>query len=141
MGCHTWCYRKKKDISNEEISDLIKKNINHSLDFYKKKENKRIIKYFNNLLKVIDNNNNNYSILERMFDLTYLDCDILIHKKVLYESVSFHDLFRVGNYPEDILLSLERTNDFINNHKVYNLNIEKVNEFWTKYPKGLIHFG
>ena len=71
-----------------------------------------------------------------------------------------HDIFRIGGYPDDRLFSLQDCLSFIekNKDKVYRGDIHcgnsdeshKINhesvkkqleEFWTKYPEGMIQFG
>lgn len=70
----------------------------------------------------------------------------------------FTNGFRVFGYPETILRSYKETIDFIlNNDKVYFRNsilesseevlynrhraVNRIKEFWDKYPKGIIRFG
>lgn len=56
-----------------------------------------------------------------------------------------HDLFRIGNYTDDKLLSLKQTLDFIDKNKdiiSFSENWEiELKEFWDKYPNGVIEFG
>jgi hypothetical protein len=56
-----------------------------------------------------------------------------------------HDLFRIGCFPEDKLLSLEQTLEFIERNKErmsFSLDWEtSIKEFWTKHPDGVIEFG
>ena len=53
--------------------------------------------------------------------------------------------FRIGNYPEDWLYSREECAEFIEKNKdkirFYDNTEESLNDFWTKYPDGSIHFG
>jgi len=69
-----------------------------------------------------------------------------------YEDVEgTHDIFRIGGYPEDELFSMEETLEFLNNHddEIFSRQyscakeeiIEKLQEFWNKYPNGRITFG
>ena len=55
-----------------------------------------------------------------------------------------HDLFRIGGYPDDKLLSLEQTMEFIERNKErmsFSENWEiKLKEFWSKNPDGVIEF-
>lgn len=62
---------------------------------------------------------------------------------VLYEEIDeFHDLFRVGDYPETTLHSFEETTEFIENNKVKgDIYWDELKKFWEKYPDGLITFG
>ena len=53
----------------------------------------------------------------------------------------YHDLFRIGNYPDDVLLSEKETIDFIDKHKIEKVNWVALKEFWQVYPDGMICFG
>ena len=56
-----------------------------------------------------------------------------------------HDLFRIGGYPDDKLLSLQQTMEFIERNKErisFSENWEeRLKEFWSKNPDGVIEFG
>jgi hypothetical protein len=57
-----------------------------------------------------------------------------------------HDLFRIGKYCEDKLLSLEQTLQFIDSKKeqIYHFVEDweiNLKEFWDKNPNGVIEFG
>lgn len=56
-----------------------------------------------------------------------------------------HDLFRIGRYPDDKLLSYEQTMHFIKqNEKKMSFceNWEdRLKQFWSKNPNGVIEFG
>lgn len=56
-----------------------------------------------------------------------------------------HDLFRIGGYPEDKLLSLKQTMEFIEKNKqliTFTKNWEdNLKEFWSQNPDGIIDFG
>ena len=56
-----------------------------------------------------------------------------------------HDLFRIGGYPDDKLLSLQQTMQFIERNKErmsFSENWEdRLKEFWSKNPDGVIEFG
>lgn len=56
-----------------------------------------------------------------------------------------HDLFRIGGYPDDKLLSLQQTMEFIELNKE-RISFgedweERLKEFWSKNPDGVIEFG
>jgi len=55
----------------------------------------------------------------------------------------FHDLFRIGSYPETVLTSLDETLKFIenNNCQTYHDTEEQLKKFFNKYPNGVIEFG
>lgn len=67
---------------------------------------------------------------KKEFENTVLDCE-------------YHDLFRIGGYPETLLHSYDETIKFIkeNDCKTYDYTNEKIKEFWNKYPNGVIDFG
>ena len=69
------------------------------------------------------------------------DLGLYIDGKGYYTEVDFHNLFRVHNYPKDVLTSLEECLDFIKKHNIDNVNYERLNEFWNKYPDGAVDFG
>ena len=60
-----------------------------------------------------------------------------------------HDLFRIYGYPTEKLFSLEETISFIEKYKsehpdqicLYDYSIDKLVDFWKKYPDGMIDFG
>jgi len=107
--------------------------------------------------------NHNIKVLERQIQIIRKGlCKVATyghdkHLNFVYNNIpyieceDFHDTFRVGNYPEDILLSYEDTMKFIE-HKVfegYSITLFenkftgriRLEEFWEKYPDGMIKFG
>lgn len=54
-----------------------------------------------------------------------------------------HDIFRIGGYPDDQLLSYEETIVFCKLKKVQLFRNKKrqLQDFWNKYPDGMIIFG
>ena len=69
-----------------------------------------------------------------------------IEGKGLYiDDTGFHDVFRKYGYPDDKLFSLDETLSYINNPEnnceIYENTIERLKEFWNKYPDGMIMFG
>lgn len=57
------------------------------------------------------------------------------------EVFDYHDAFRIGGYPDDILLSLNETIEFIKKHKIEKVDWDYLKEFWCVYPDGMIRFG
>lgn len=53
----------------------------------------------------------------------------------------WHDLFRIGNYPEDRLYSMEETKAFIEKNNIKDVDWEQLEEFWRLCPNGMIQFG
>ena len=166
MGCHTWFY-KKVDVSYEEAkSFLIKKYKNnidlnekwisnpndpeysefveiykeytidflkHSLDLYKRK------------LRLVEGGYCKEAVMKKYNPNCYFSYLYISNKGMFVELSNYHDLFRIHNFPEDNLFSLEETYQFIETNKDlinYNNNWEnRLIEFWDKYPDGMICFG
>jgi hypothetical protein len=67
--------------------------------------------------------------------------------KGFYENTEFHDVFRKYGYPEDRLFSMEETMKYIEDPKNgcvvkdHESAKEMLQEFWKKYPDGMIQFG
>jgi|JI10StandDraft_1071094.scaffolds.fasta_scaffold2418133_1 hypothetical protein len=115
MGMHTWFY-KDKELYHKYIDfcikyDLMENDSSASLDELKELDEK----------------------IESMYDES---------------KTEYHDLFRTtkreqdGTYIEDIIESKQECNNWIEENKqtIYNLNQSLLNEFWDKYPNGLICF-
>jgi len=73
--------------------------------------------------------------------------------QLAYRVVSdFYNVFRIGKYPDDELMSLSETLSFFekNENRIFwghgpteygkSSAIEVITEFWMKYPDGRIHF-
>jgi hypothetical protein len=163
MGCHTWTYNKKEtQISFDEIYNIVINGLKTNIRKYKKlkhnicnKPNKttklkilynNLIKDLNKVIKDIDNGNNNilYDCYCEYFDeedglITFSEGNIYL------EIEEYHDMFRVYNYPEKELHSLDETIEFISNEEnkcqINDYSMDSIHEFWKKYPNGLICFG
>ena len=71
---------------------------------------------------------------------------IYLEGRGLYvEDTGFHDVFRRYEYPNHRLFSLEETLQYINNPEnqcqIDDRTEERLREFWSKYPDGMIQFG
>lgn len=123
MGCHTWFVERIKD--DVELRKNIRAFVDTEPDLYQKLDTLTI----EEIQKEYCLSNRKYKWLDR-----YEIC-----KKI----EEFHDVFRVKNYPEDILTSLNQTLNFINNNEceIFEDTHDKLKEFWDKYPNGLIYFG
>ena len=67
------------------------------------------------------------------------------HNGVYYEEVeSYYDIFRIRSYPKKVLLSKEETLRYITNTEreivMYEDSVDLLEEFWEKYPNGMITF-
>lgn len=167
MGCHTWFYKKTETPTDESIKEYLleycaaelkyldalvndRESIDpHMLDAYPEwtpewaKE--RIIEW-SDLQASIQNDSLEKAKLYELYLGWYNDLIAYDEKHGWFEPVDeYHDLFRVGGYPEDHLCSLEETLEYINNPenqcRVYDYTNESLAAFWNKYPDGLIEFG
>jgi len=159
MGCHTWFYRKIERTQEEAKQSCVKylKNARNlawkihrkpnnycGIEWNTTKEeqlnqinclNRQIRMVSNNLCKKAVWNNQNDEDLVKYFE----------DKGLYIEDTGFHDVFRKYGYPDDVLFSIKETLDYIQNKEndctVYENTIERLNEFWSKYPNGAISFG
>lgn len=167
MGCHTWFY-KKFEINESKVLDDLKNCINTEVQFFydvihdKPKVQEWLDKYYDipyeeayknlhyyeDLKHKIDNNllstvelYNTYSELGIQNDIV----EYVEDKGWFIDVDEYHDLFRKGGYPEIKLFSLQETLDYINNPDnfctIYEYTLQGLNEFWNKYPDGMITFG
>lgn len=163
MGCHTWFYRKIERTQKEANESCIKglkksrrllwkifknptgyRGINWEEDCDSSKEKcLQSINIINRKIKAIYNKYYQKAVWNHQSDkeLTIY----IVNKRLFIEDTEFHDVFRKYGYPEDKLFSLEETLKYINdpekNCTIYDNTIEKLKEFWNKYPDGMIKFG
>ncbi len=111
-----------------------------------------IIYYGRELMLLKQNKDNTEWLAKKYASISYaasLGLISFVEGKGLYhepESDSLpHDVFRVYDYPDIKLFSLEETLAFISNPKneckVFEETHDELVEFWTKYPDGMICFG
>lgn len=185
MGCHTWFYRKIERTQEEAKQSCLqglKKSINLGWKMYKnptsyygidwgvtKKEQFKYFIFLNRQIRMISNNLCQRAVWnpQNNSDLTeYADS-----KGLFIGDTNFHDWFRIGNYPDDKLFSLEETLEYIelkgdeitfgnftlkspkeqdyqkrewvevNREESKQKCIKKLKGFWNKYPDGMILFG
>lgn len=119
MGMHTWFY-KDKTLYNEA------KKIYQ--DYLDKFENDEIY----------------------LDDLEVLQLNTRLNEIDKLNDTEFHDVFRTnkreqnnGEYSLDVIYSKEECNKWLTENKelVHNLNKDHLDEFWNKYPNGVIDFG
>jgi len=149
MGCHTWCYKKERDISNEELIKEIIKGLSSQAEYserylYEHPSNKDVEKDLKNQLRILnlfkDGKISSESVISRAYnDLNR--CEFLYHDGSFYKETEYHDIFRIGGYPEDMLTSFEETNVFIKENMCYSIDYERLVKFWEEYPEGLLEFG
>lgn len=182
MGCHTWFHKEypvtleqckldaidicKYQISwNKEYIDDPNKEIDWCDDIEKCRENiKYASEFFTKCLRFIEKNIfKTKETLSRFYEFRpynsnkYVDGLYEYCKKTdaLYICTDDlpHDLFRIGGYPEDQLLSYNETLEYMKKYcEEYKVpfeshfgNIEDIKnellQFWNEYPNGLITFG
>jgi len=158
MGCHTWFYRKKERNQKEAKQSCLrllrkseKLNLNiltdgnyKGLDWSNWTESELIKhdSYLKRQIRMVKNNFCQRAVWNHQDDKNLTE---YIDGKGFYMETGFHDTFRKYGYPEDKLFSLQETLDYINNPKndctIYENTIERLKEFWDKYPDGMIEFG
>ena len=133
MGCHTWFYKKINTPSEEdmilcceiglkqEIYLTIKDKLKDKMDLPPLIWTISILRslYLNTIKR--DDLCNIYADFRSIYKLTQYVKNIGFFEDVK----GYHDLFRIGNYPEDTLHSLQDTLEFIFK---YNLEINSENK-------------
>lgn len=114
---NTWCYSDKKIYFKvKELYQKIYDNDNHITKLNEKELNSiwKKIEHYDELIKT--NFNNCFITTKRKNDGTYID---------------------------DVITSKKECIEWIENNKKYisKIDLYKVNEFWDKYPNGVIDFG
>lgn len=154
MGCHTWTYTKIEKPSKEMMIKELKEkflsskvffeNLTHSPEFseYSHQEKKECFDEISTLENYLNIDFKNYEEVEldEIYD-NYCCEKMVMHNGNIYAPTEFHDMFRVSDYPEHVLLSLEDTIKYLETQKCYNVNVNLIDNFWCKYPQGLINFG
>lgn len=159
MGCHTWFYRKierTQEEAKQNCLQYLKHSRNLGWKIYKnpngyagidwqvsKEEQLRYIHLLNRQIRMVSNNLCQKAVWNKQNDKDLVE---YFEGKGLYiEDTGFHDVFRKYGYPEDQLLSLEETLNYINNPLnecvIDDKTLDRLNEFWVKYPDGMIEFG
>jgi len=150
MGCHTSFHSRFRKIKYKELRDSViyvhNKEILYLTNYFDnchftetKKDVLKEIKRNKTILKaVLSKKINKINTLSKLFDS---EKDLICHKGYLYIEANYFDLFRVGNYPEDILETEKETFSFIEKQNIIEYNVELIKKFWTENPNGLITFG
>ena len=170
MGCHTW-FSKKVDRSIVEARklwiDKRKKWIKEwqSITYYilcdengvfmmahpyndyrhhaglSQEECVHLLKVYKRQLRVVQKGLCNVAVMNDQPEHSYY----IPGKGFFVNLENIHDAFRIGDYPEDWLYSREECMSFIEKNKdkigFYDNTYVLLDEFWTKYPDGCIHFG
>lgn len=176
MGCHTWFYDlKEPQPTYLEVKELVIAGYKAERGYYERYlaktpnsewEAKRwltdksfnrseyMIAFLSRLIRVVEKDLCKTATYKKycwefMSGLTFCERN----NKVYAEVQGVHDIFRIGKYPHDELLSMKDTIAFIEKHedKIFwgyspeeygkDKCLQMLNDFWHKYPNGLITFG
>lgn len=152
MGCHTWFY-KKVDRTIEEAREKVIKQFNDDIEFWEnaliqddyevpygftREDVRNLIKVRHRQIRIIEKGLCDKAVYKRQPELSrfYLG-------NLYIEAEGYHDLFRIGGYPEDVLTSYEQCVKFIEGAgcSTYELTYKRLKEFWNEHPDGIIEFG
>lgn len=152
MGCHTWfCrpvtedeFQKMKDYAPTEIYDLIgNSEENDKYGLYDKALYKSLMRSYKENIPCVSG--------KYWWQLGWGEGaieDFFVHKvrgyRTLFVDVlDYTDTFRVKNYPTKVITSRRNLRKWM--RKKYfaltNEQLEKISEFFRKYPDGVIMFG
>lgn len=167
MGCHTWMKTKSK-YSIEDIRQIWIKQQQEWIDIWKsytfsknreyglfnnlsQEEFERYLSLYERQLRMVKNGNIKSAFVNHLTKDTDEGKLYQLHNGIVYcETKDMPgNIFRVGNYPEDVLLSMDDTMKFImeNKERIYYYNgkfedvVKRLEEFWESNPNGLIEFG
>ena len=166
MGCHTWFYTKSKNQYDYETAQkyviesyereiaLLKRYLTDSLtkdeieygcfNIQDNKENVfNTLQIYERKLRLVSNGFCKVATMTR-FSVTGCKEYFISRTKQFYVETKYHDIFRVSNYPNNVLLSLEETLKFIDAHEIryiHNDYLDRLKQFWLEYPEGVIVFG
>lgn len=166
MGCHTWFYRKIDGPSPENVRGDLVKYFKESISFYDilEKSPEKIDEDYSWIFEAITPEQIAAERDELLFlyqllvsgEMTELHsyelwCSFYTSQTryvdgkgwFCYDDDLPHDLFRIGDYPEDLLFSLEETMSFIENKNctTYDNTQKSLEKFWDEFPDGMISFG
>lgn len=166
MGCHTWFYKRIDSPSFEEMKEAVLKKYKESiencekwlsnpdsddyksiLEAYPEWNSNELRKWMSVDLRKIKMIEGGYCRQAVVNKYCMFNPDIMIeHEGNFYVDVDdFHDVFRKYGYPDDRLFSLQETISYINNPDnectIYDFTREKLVDFWSLYPDGMIDFG
>lgn len=168
MGCHTWFSDKikvqptfedvKKDVIDHYITErgYYERHVNGNLlpdeiDLFSEASLESSEQIIIDINHYIDDVMREYDVDDIMEQYAFVkSLDFCRRNHLFYRSIrNFHDVFRIGGYPEDELLSMDETLEFIENNinsiDFGNRNREmatiRLEEFWREYPDGRIDFG
>lgn len=174
MGCHTWVYEKVDNVPTDEImfkyfyrctyetlkNGKILKNGSWELKYHEEWETKTCYKNSSDEIEVTDINKipeeirHLFTLNENFTEIPSAECSLFFDETGLYKETNHHDIFRVNNYPEDVIHSYDELKAFVSQEgccsedseafqlaqtKEETLRIGK--EFFANHPNTLIRFG
>lgn len=82
-------------------------------------------------------------------ELDLLNLENLLDELEAKNKTNYHDCFRTtkrepnGEYCLDVIYSKKECADWLLKNKefIYNVNEERINDFWDEFPNGVIDFG
>lgn len=165
MGCHTWFYTPAKEQTDYETArEKVMTDIMTDIRFYENIKSNTLSKddkeYYDDHKQMFDNfiDRGIVDVRKRQYEMVskrycqkatmskYAGSSryVYSHKtNTFYTETEYHDVFRVSDYPTDELFSLDDAIKFISTHRIVLTadEIIRINNFWSKYPNGMIHFG
>lgn len=156
MGCHTWCARKVDRTITEARELWLVKN-KEILDWLDRMHvdamNERAISY-DWTVEYIERLIALYKRRHRMVSAGLCNVAVMnqqpehshyIEGKGFFVDTDYHDLFRVGGYPNARLFSKDECIQYMkdNADKIikHDDTDRLLDEFWSEHPDGCIHFG
>lgn len=163
MSCHTWFY-KRVDMSYEEAREMVLKSMEEMVDWLEGPEYTKMLAealeedpydtyissmsdclpVFKRQLRMIKAGLCKEAVMNKVPDHEY------INGKMYTGVEEYGNIFRVYDYPEDILWSYEDCMLFIENRRLIEGTRvdmrhpnwqEELKKFWQEYPDGFIRFG
>lgn len=171
MGCHTWFFTKvDPQPTYEQVREKLLSHYHIEMGFYQRHVSNTLAEDELFLFedRTIESSEYAISVIQRWISRVEKRlCQVATMRHgagtmndtfcerdhQFYTEVGLHDVFRIGGYPNDELLSFEDTMEFFekNDDKIFwggaptvigkEATIEIIREFWNKYPNGMIHFG
>src|ERR1035437_599179 len=157
MGCHTWFYKKiDPQPTYEEVKTSVISAFTEEIEFCKKViEGTDVVFGFNSKdatkqketyerqLLLIEKDRCKEAVCRRYNPNPFSSFNILYKNKCFYsDNTRYHDAFRIGGYPDDVLFSLEETIKYIEKHKneiqLFPETYKQLEQFWKEFPDGVI---
>lgn len=151
MGCHTWCY-KKVERSIEEarriylaeaqkfVSGWTSDYENGNFFNQTEEEFKKTIAIAERQIRMVEKGLCNVAVMNKQPEMSEF-----IIGKGFYIECGYHDIFRIGGYPDVYLFSYDECLAFISNYEIEHnckVDVQKyLKEFWIDNNDGLISFG